>query len=74
MSERDFIEFHLGEATIAAVNSSMVPPEGSFINIRGETYVVELVTFALDYEALPLQRRMCCHVNLAVPTDSDDGA
>lgn len=40
----------------AHADSSMVPPVGALISIRGKTYKVERVTYALDQPAGDLPR------------------
>jgi hypothetical protein len=44
----DMLEFYSGKNLIAHVMSSMVPMVGSKISIRGETWTVTHVTYALD--------------------------
>lgn len=62
---RDKIEFYVGPtAGICSVESSMVPTVGQFISIRGQTYTVKAVTFAVDYADDPIQKSMRCNVDL----------
>lgn len=51
MNMPDTIEFYIGNSKgrIAFACSTMVPPADSFISIRGVTYKVVRVTYALDY-------------------------
>lgn len=58
------IEFYDGDAPLAVVVSSMVPPVGSSISIRGKTWEVTRVTYALDYADLPLERGMRANVDV----------
>lgn len=50
---RDSIEFYSKEEgrIMASVDSSMVPPIGSYISILGSTWEISRVTYALDYSA-----------------------
>lgn len=45
----DSVEFYDGEQLIAQAWSSMVLPVGSKISIRKEVWIVQRVTYALDY-------------------------
>ena len=54
MRNSDTIEFYNVEADprrnlVAVVKSSIVPPVESKINIRGKTYIVMQVTYAIDH-------------------------
>ena len=51
----DLIEFYKNNAKLpfASVRSSMVPPVGSYISIKGEAYLVARVTYALDHNSSP---------------------
>ena len=49
MKNRDEIEYYDGNNMLVSVMSSMVPPVGSLINIKAETYRVTAVTYALDH-------------------------
>jgi len=64
MQNRDRIEFYNGKQMIAAVASSMVPPEGGLISIRGETWAVSSVTYALDHADEIHERGMRANVDL----------
>lgn len=45
------IEFYIGKAQkhIAVLDDGAVPRAGEYVNIRGETYLVERVTWAVDH-------------------------
>lgn len=61
----DTIEFYEETGNILAhADSAMVPPVDSFINIRGKTWKVQAVTYALDYSSEPHRRRMRANVDL----------
>lgn len=64
----DRIEFYRGAtgALIAAVDSGMVPPVGSYINIQKKPYHVERVTYALDDAGEPRLARMRACVDLRI--------
>ena len=49
------LEFYIGDSAkfIATCEADAVPREGEFINIRGETYMVSQVTWALDHSDSP---------------------
>lgn len=64
MEARDTIEFYYGKNLVAAVDSSMTPSVGSFINIRKSTWEVKRVTFALDHADDIALRRMRCSVDI----------
>lgn len=51
---KDTIDFYNahgepGRNLVAAVKSSIVPPVGAYISIRGETWWVVRITYALDH-------------------------
>ncbi len=60
----DLIEFYKGDTMIAYVRSSMVPPVGAKISVRGETWDVVRVTYALDQADDPLGKGMRANVDL----------
>jgi len=62
MTSRDSIEFYHGDKIIAGTASSMVPSEGSMISIRGKTWKINRVTFALDHADETQERGMRCNV------------
>ena len=63
----DTLEFYDGNKLIACIGSSMVPPEGSFISIRKETWKVVQATFALDHADEPAFKSMRCNIDLEKP-------
>lgn len=46
---RDLVEFYTEKGMIASIRSSIVPPKGSCINIRKETYRVTGVSYCVDH-------------------------
>lgn len=68
MSSRDTMEFYYDNSVVASIKSSMAPRPGDRISIRKQTWLVDRVTFALDYaEGPPSERVMRCNVELAKP-------
>lgn len=45
----DCIEYYRADDLIVRVESHIVPPVGSYINIRGKTFKVVAVTYCIDY-------------------------
>lgn len=64
MQNRDRVEFYDGRQLIAAAASSIVPPVDSKISIRGKTWTVTRVTFALDHADEIAERGMRANVDL----------
>ena len=64
MKNRDKIEFYNGRKIIAAVSSSIFPPVDSKISIRGKTWIVTRVTFALDHADEIAERGMRANVDI----------
>jgi len=64
MRLEDSIEFYNGDTLVAKVDSAMVPPKGAYISIRGQTWEVVRVTFALDYADNPVGKSMRANVDL----------
>lgn len=60
----DSIEFYDGDNMVAHVASSMVPPVGAKISIRGKTWTVARVTYALDHADDPQGKGMRANVDL----------
>ncbi len=60
----DVVEFYDGDAMVAVVKSSMVPPVGARISIRGKTWAVVRVTYALDHADDPQGKGMRANVDL----------
>jgi len=62
----DSIEFYLDGADkyIARVESSMPPPSGGLVNIRGKTYEVKRKTWAVDHANEFQQTAMRCNVDV----------
>lgn len=46
---KDCVEYYKGDELIVHVDSHIVPPVGSSISIRGKTWKVAGVTYAVDY-------------------------
>ena len=67
MENRDCIEFYSGpRALVARVHSSMVPALKAKINIRGQTWTVRSITYALDHGDSPGERCMRANVDLTL--------
>lgn len=68
----DIIEFYrngVGQV-LTSVRSSMIPPTGAMISIRGITYRVSRVTYAADYsDKAPSERQMRACVDLVQEPD-----
>ena len=60
----DSVEFYDGEQLIAQAWSSMVLPVGSKISIRKEVWIVQCVTYAIDYADDMHKRGMRANVDL----------
>lgn len=61
MSSNDRVEYYLepdAKHPFVSVESSIVPVKGSYVNIKGKTYKVTLVTFALDHSDRPTSERV----------------
>lgn len=76
MKTDEAIEFYDGEYLIATVKSSMVPPVGAKISIRGKAWKVMRVTYALDHADDPQGKGMRANVDLksAAQAKGDDHA
>ena len=61
---KDKIEFYFKDSLFAHCETSMIPTIGSFISIRGASYEVINVTFALDWADDPHRKLMRCNVDL----------
>lgn len=64
MNPPDVIEFWVYNKVLLRIQSSMVPPVGSGININKVTYKVESVSFSVDYADKVFERQMRCNVEL----------
>lgn len=64
MRSPDTIEFYDDDRMVALVHSSMVPPVDAKISIRGETWTVTRVTYALDYADDPQSKGMRANVSV----------
>lgn len=64
MENRDRVEYYDGDTLLVALASSIVPPPGSKISIRGETWVVVYIAFALDYADRISERAMRANISL----------
>lgn len=60
----DKIEFYDGDSQIKTVDSIMVPPVGSKISTRNETWIVTSVTYAIDNFDKPFASSMRACVEL----------
>jgi hypothetical protein len=56
-------EFYLGDTHLVAIKGIMAPLVGQKISIRGVTYEVAFVSYAVDYSDEP-HRRGRCNVTL----------
>ena len=67
----DRIEFYRkGGGLIATVESSIVPLRGDLISIRGQTWEVTNITYALDHsDGPPSQRVMRANIDLEARGD-----
>jgi hypothetical protein len=67
------IEFYIGksEKHIAVLNDGAVPRAGEFVNIRGVTYRVELVTWAVDHADSVFDAALRANVVLARPARTE---
>jgi hypothetical protein len=52
------IEFYWRDKRVGVIESAMVPPVKALISIRGETWRVARVTYALDHADGPLSERV----------------
>ena len=64
MKNNDKVEFYNGKNLVAAVNSSMVPPIGSYISIRKKTWEIVAVSFAVDHADERAECGMRCNVDV----------
>lgn len=72
----DAIEFYLDGADkyLVRVESSMPPPSGALVNIRGKTYEVKRKTWAVDHAGDFGQTSMRCNVDVVVYRGKARGA
>lgn len=56
-----------------AMDSSIVPPVGAAVSIKGQDYVVALVSYCVDYADSLKDRQHCACVRLAHPTTLESG-
>lgn len=64
----DQVEFYLNDKCFLRQETSIVPPKGSLINIRGKTYKVMYISYALDYTDQPREQRvMRANLNIKGP-------
>jgi hypothetical protein len=61
---KDMIEYYDGDKILASVKSSMVPMVGAKISIRGKTWKVASVTYALDHADDFLRTGMRANIDL----------
>ena len=64
MENRDVIEVYHNNKMVARLYSSMVLPVGGYINIRGRTYEIKNITFAIDHSDDRSQVAMRCNVDV----------
>lgn len=64
MNQPDRLEFYTGSGLVAVLDSSIVPPVGSFVNIRKITYEVKAVSYAVDYVDERSARYMRANIDL----------
>jgi len=67
----DAVEFYSANGLVAAVKSSIVPTSGSYINIRGKTWEITSVSFALDHADSMRERGMRANVELIAATPEE---
>ena len=65
IQNRDSVEFYDGQHLLSQTWSSMVPPVGAKISIRGKVWTVQRVTYALDYADKMHERGMRANVDVA---------
>lgn len=63
-TNRDRIEFYLGDACVSRIESSHAPDRGDKVNIRKTTYVVVGRSYTVDHADEFWQRSLCCVVTL----------
>lgn len=64
MQNRYVVEYYNGENLVVRIASSIVPPVGSKISIRGKTWGVARVTFAIDHVEKISERSTRANVDL----------
>lgn len=64
MQNRDCVEFYDGQRCLVRVDSSIVPLIASLISIRGVTWVVAKITYAVDYADNSREKAMRVCVDL----------
>ena len=65
MSTNDLIEFYDKKDRIASIHSALVPAIGSKISIRGHTWTVVGVTYAIDRaDGMASEKSMRANVDL----------
>jgi len=64
MSQPDRVEYYDGKQCLLGIESSIVPPVGSLISIRGATWEVTRATYAIDYADSHYQRQIRANVDL----------
>jgi len=64
MESKSVIEFYSQSFMLTSVESSMVPPVGSYVSIRKKVWRIGKVTFAVDYSDENVLRIMRCNVDL----------
>jgi len=64
MVNNDKIEFYADDNMVCVVASSMVPAVGSKISIRGKTWAVTRITYALDHADERHERSMRANIDV----------
>jgi chromosome condensin MukBEF MukE localization factor len=64
ISHPDRVELYGNGKLLVALDSSIVPAVGSFVSIRGETWKVDRVTYAVDYADKMMERYMRANVEM----------
>ncbi len=62
---KDRLEFYNAHGGLIVVcETSIVPPLMSFISVRGDTYKVVDITYAIDYADIQRERQMRVNITL----------
>jgi len=67
------LEFYRGEKLLASVASSLVPHVGGLVSIRGKTWKIVNVTYAVDHsDAVFSNRVMRANIDVEAPAASGE--